>query len=180
MHPSNFSDSDNASEHQAILELDSSFENEPDTQGDEVIHNFLTRVTENVLYCVDAILTRHGSHSEEYNHRLAFNRCNGKYILCVLTAMPDWSRKTYLWYFTMPPITYLGVDHPLEGSWSTFDFDYEGADLARASVAFQESIDVDGFELSSGVDAEGTSIVLLDKRGTQWNVQIDPILGAKD
>jgi hypothetical protein len=179
MHPSNFSDSDNASEHQAILELDSSFENEPDTQGDEVIHNFLTRVTENVLYCVDAILTRHGSHSEEYNHRLAFNRCNGKYILCVLTAMPDWSRKTYLWYFTMPPITYLGVDHPLEGSWSTFDFDYEGADLARASVAFQESIDVDGFELSSGVDAEGTSIVLLDKRGTQWNVQIDPIFGAQ-
>jgi ribosomal protein S17E len=179
MHPSNISDSDTASEHRVILEPDSSFENEPIEHDDQQIHDFLEKITGDVLYCIDAILTRHGSHSEEYNHRLAFNRFDDKFILCVLTAMPDWSRKTYVWYFPMPSIDNTEDDEPIMGTWSTFDFDFVGCNLAQASSAFQMSTDYEGFEIDSGVDAEGTSIVTLTRRGSQWFVNTEVMFGAQ-
>jgi hypothetical protein len=175
MHTTN--SSENNLESQEDQSVDTSFDTDSTDHEDPLIRSFLMQITDIVLYCIDSILTRHGSYSEAYNHRVVFNHSGGKFVLCVLTVMPDWSRKTYAWYFPVPAVQDLGTDYPLEGSWSSFDF--SGEDRAAISAAFQVSTDADNFELLSGVDSEGTSIVTIEKVNSQWSIHIDPIFGAQ-
>lgn len=146
-----------------------------------LLRESLIRATDGILYCIDAILTRHGSHSEIYGHRLSIKVDNGHYIIGVLTHRPDWKTKSYIWYFPLPVLNLRDqCFSPTEGTWSTFDCSELCSEkLASFSEAFETCTEIDGFELMSGEDAEGTSLVDLARVGTEWYVNVEPIFGAQ-
>lgn len=143
--------------------------------------NALTEITENVLYCIDALLTRRGSHSVDYGHQISLNENLNGYSLGVLTRRENWSSKTYVWYF---PLTYDFLANrtvaPIMGFWSTFDIgSCDSSSLEIFAKSFMENEEIDALELDSGEDAEGLSTTEFRRVGNQWFVNTESIFGSQ-
>jgi hypothetical protein len=139
--------------------------------------NFNDDIFNDMLYCIDAILTRNGSYSSEYKHIPILLEFGCDFVLCIMTALPDFSRKTHLWHFPIASGFDFGSGLPLQGTWSTFTF--TGANLEHVMNAFKVSTDSDNFEFESGVDADSSNVVVIKKVGLEWSVCLEPIFIAQ-
>jgi hypothetical protein len=148
-----------------------------DNTIDQTTMNFLCGMVSDVLYCVDAILTRRRTACPEFSHKLSVNNSENGFVLSILTHLPFFERKTYVWFFPLPSIEAYFAMPRIDGTWSTFDL--SESERIHIFEAHSRSVDLDGFEICSGEDAEGSSLVEFYKIGPAWRVNVDPIFGAQ-
>jgi hypothetical protein len=148
-----------------------------DSFVDDSVVSYVTNVTTEVLYCVDSILSRHGTLTVDYVHKLNVVTVEGRLVLVILTHLPRLRGKSYIWFFPIPSFeAYLATEF-IEGTWSSFDLGFCSEDYIFQH--FHLILSLEDFEISTGEDAEGTSSIELRRIDSRWRIDIEPIFGVQ-